>query len=117
MKAKKKIEHVKKYRRVYDRAHKQASDCEPCKKTYLSVSALRRHHKRNIKCHMLHEKDTREKLHNLLQERASNPEQEKDISLKFLQLLNDCLGRSFIDRLQQDEPTHKAPINQTDTVC
>ena len=32
----------KKYNRDYYHAHKKASDCEHCKKSYSSVSALRR---------------------------------------------------------------------------
>ncbi len=37
------IEELRKYNRDYYHAHKKASDCEHCKKTFSSVSALRRH--------------------------------------------------------------------------
>ena len=66
-----KLEHVKKYNRDYYHAHKKASECEHCKKTYSSVSALRRHQVRNIKCQLLHERNTREKLQKLLQARET----------------------------------------------
>ena len=39
----KRIEELRKYNRDYYHAHKKASDCEHCKKTFSSVSALRRH--------------------------------------------------------------------------
>ena len=86
-----KLEHVRKYNRDDYHAHKKASECEHCKKTYASVSALRRHQMRNIKCQLLHERETREKLHKLLQARetaeasssssGSRPEQEEELSL------------------------------------
>ena len=59
-----KLEHVKQYNRDYYHAHKKASECEHCKKTYSSVSALRRHQVRNIKCQLVHERNTIEKLKN-----------------------------------------------------
>ena len=49
-----KLNHVRKYNRDYDHAHKKASECEHCKKTYSSVSALRRHQVRNIRCQLIH---------------------------------------------------------------
>ena len=39
----KRIDELRKYNRDYDHAHNKASDCEHCKKTFSSVSALRRH--------------------------------------------------------------------------
>ncbi len=39
----KRIEELRKYNRDYYHAHKKASECEHCKKTFSSVSALRRH--------------------------------------------------------------------------
>ncbi len=39
----KRIKELRKYNRDYDHAHKKASECERCKKTFSSVSALRRH--------------------------------------------------------------------------
>ena len=38
-----KLVELRRYNREYYRAHKKASDCEHCKKTFSSVSALRRH--------------------------------------------------------------------------
>ena len=39
----KRIDELRKYNRDYYHAHKKASECEHCKKTFSSVSALRRH--------------------------------------------------------------------------
>ncbi|MFM7989943.1 MAG: hypothetical protein ACKPKO_62580, partial [Candidatus Fonsibacter sp.] len=39
----KRVDKLRKYNRDYDHAHKKASECEHCKKTFSSVSALRRH--------------------------------------------------------------------------
>ena len=39
----KRIEELRKYNRDYYHANKKASECEHCKKTFSSVSALRRH--------------------------------------------------------------------------
>ncbi|MFM7985244.1 MAG: hypothetical protein ACKPKO_38590, partial [Candidatus Fonsibacter sp.] len=39
----KRIEELRKYNRDNYHAHKKASECEHCKKTFSSVSALRRH--------------------------------------------------------------------------
>ena len=47
----KRIEELRKYNRDYYHAHKKASESERCKKTFSSVSALRRHQVRNIRCH------------------------------------------------------------------
>jgi hypothetical protein len=45
-----KREYLKKYNRDYYHAHKKESDCQHCSKTFSSVSAMRRHQKRNTKC-------------------------------------------------------------------
>ena len=66
-----KLEHVKKYNRDYYHAHKKASECEHCKKTYSSVNALRRHQLRNIKCQLVPERNTIEKLNKLLERSIS----------------------------------------------
>ena len=39
----KRIEELRKYNRDYYHAHKKASECEHCMKTFSRVSALRRH--------------------------------------------------------------------------
>ena len=111
-----KLEHVRKYNRDYYHAHKKASECEHCKKTYSSVSALRRHQVRNIKCQLLHERNTREKLQRLLQARgiadasASTPsEQEEYLTLKFSKRLADYVGKRQPD-------IFKNTSNQTDNV-
>ena len=97
-----KLEHVKKYNRDYYHAHKNASECEHCKNTYASVSALMRHQVRNVKCQLIHERETRKKPHKLLEARetadaspssGSRPEQEAELSLNFSQLLRDLLGK------------------------
>ena len=44
------IEELRKYNRDYYHAHKKASECEHCKKTFSSVSALTRHQGKNLKC-------------------------------------------------------------------
>ena len=111
-----KLEHVRKYNRDYYHAHKKASECEHCKKTYSSVSALRRHQVRNIKCQLLHERNTREKLQRLLQARgvadasSSTPsEQEEDLALKFSKTLADHVGHRQPD-------IFKKTSKQTDNV-
>ena len=38
-----KLAELRRYNRDYYQAHKKASECEHCKKTFSSVSALRRH--------------------------------------------------------------------------
>ena len=50
---KQKLEELRKYNRDYYHAHKKASECEHCKKTFSSVSALRRHQGKNLKCKLL----------------------------------------------------------------
>ena len=37
------VAELRRYNRDYYHAHKKASECEHCKKTFSSVSALRRH--------------------------------------------------------------------------
>ena len=113
-----KLEHVKKYNRDYYHARKKASDCDHCTKTYSSVSALRRHQVRNIKCQLLHEGNTREKLQRLLQARgiadasASTPsEQEEELTLKFSKLLADYVGKG-----QTTPDIFKNTSNQTDNM-
>ncbi|MFM7986966.1 MAG: hypothetical protein ACKPKO_47395, partial [Candidatus Fonsibacter sp.] len=58
----KKLEQLIKYNRDYYHAHKQASECEHCKKTFSSVSALRRHQGKNLKCKLLQATETIEKV-------------------------------------------------------
>ncbi|MFM7990591.1 MAG: hypothetical protein ACKPKO_65850 [Candidatus Fonsibacter sp.] len=41
---------------------KKASECEHCKKTFSSVSALRRHQAKNLKCKLLQATETLEKF-------------------------------------------------------
>ena len=80
----------------------------------MSVSALRRHQVRNIRCQLLHERNTREKLQKLLQARdtadASSsipPEQEEP--LKFSKLFADVGGNK-----QTTPDILKNTSNQTD---
>jgi len=58
----KRIEELRKYNRDYYHAHKKASECEHCKKTFSSVSALRRHQGKNLKCKLLQATETIEKF-------------------------------------------------------
>ena len=58
----KRIEELRKYNRDYYHAHKKASDCEHCKKTFSSVSALRRHQGKNLKCKLLQATETIERF-------------------------------------------------------
>ena len=58
----KRIEELRKYNRDYYHANKKASDCEHCKKTFSSVSALRRHQGKNLKCKLLQANETIEKF-------------------------------------------------------
>ncbi|MFM7984795.1 MAG: hypothetical protein ACKPKO_36280, partial [Candidatus Fonsibacter sp.] len=59
----KRIEKLRKYNRDYYHAHKKASECEHCKKTCSSVSALRRHQgKQNLKCKLLQATETIDKF-------------------------------------------------------
>ena len=57
----KRIEELRKYNRDYYHAHKKTSDCEHCKKTFSSVSALRRHQGQKRKCKLLQATETIEK--------------------------------------------------------
>jgi hypothetical protein len=59
---KQKLEELRKYNRDYYHAHKKASECEHCKKTFSSVSALRRHQGKNLKCKLLQATETIEKF-------------------------------------------------------
>ncbi|MFM7985920.1 MAG: hypothetical protein ACKPKO_42055, partial [Candidatus Fonsibacter sp.] len=58
----KRIDELRKYNRDYYHAHKKASECEHCKKTFSSVSALRRHQGKNLKCKLLQANETIEKF-------------------------------------------------------
>ena len=53
---------LRRYNREYYHAHKKASECEHCKKILSSVSALRRHQVKNLKCKLLQATETIEKL-------------------------------------------------------
>ena len=59
---KQKLEELRKYNQDYYHAHKKASECEHCKKTFSSVSALRRHRGKNLKCKLLQATETIEKF-------------------------------------------------------
>jgi hypothetical protein len=59
---KQKLEELRKYNRDYYHAHKKASECEHCKKTFSSVSALRRHQGKNLNCKLLQATETIEKF-------------------------------------------------------
>ena len=59
---KQKLEELRKYSRDYDHAHKKASECEHCKKTFSSVSALRRPSETNLRCKLLQATETIEKF-------------------------------------------------------
>ncbi|MFM7983549.1 MAG: hypothetical protein ACKPKO_29905, partial [Candidatus Fonsibacter sp.] len=54
----KRIDELRKYNRDYYHAHKQASEREHCKKTFSSVSALRRHQGKQLKCKLLQANET-----------------------------------------------------------
>ncbi len=56
------VEELRKYNRDYYHAHKKASECERCKKTFSSASALRRHQAKNLKCKLLQATETIEKF-------------------------------------------------------
>ena len=58
----KRIEELRKYNRDYYHAHKKASECEHCKKTFSSVSALRRHQGNNLTCKLLQANETIKKF-------------------------------------------------------
>ena len=53
---------LRRYNRDYDNAHKNASECEHCQKTFSSVSALRRHQAKNLRCKLLQATETIEKF-------------------------------------------------------
>ena len=55
------VTELRRYNRDYDHAHKKASECEHCKKTFSSVSALRRHQMKNLRCKLLQATETIEK--------------------------------------------------------
>ena len=57
-----KLEELRKYNRDYYHAHKKASECEHCKKTFSSISALRRHQGKNLKCKLLQATETIKKF-------------------------------------------------------
>ena len=59
---KQKLEELRKYNRDYYHARKKASECEHCKKTFSSVSALRRHQGKNLKCKLLQATETIERF-------------------------------------------------------
>ncbi|MFM7977781.1 MAG: hypothetical protein ACKPKO_00560 [Candidatus Fonsibacter sp.] len=56
------IEEIRKYNRDYYHAHKKASECEHCKKTFSSVNALRRHQANILKCRLLKATEVIEKF-------------------------------------------------------
>ena len=57
------VEELRKYNRDYYHAHKKASECEHCKNTFSSVSALRRHQaEKTLKCKLLQATETIEKF-------------------------------------------------------
>ena len=57
-----KLAELRRYNREYYHAHKKASECEHCKKVFSSVSALRRHQVKNLKCKLLQATETIEKF-------------------------------------------------------
>ena len=57
-----KLAELRRYNREYYHAHKKASECEHCKKIFSSVSALRRHQVKNLKCKLLQATETIEKF-------------------------------------------------------
>ena len=56
------IMELRRYNREYYHAHKKPSECEHCHKIFSSVSALRRHHVKNLKCKLLQATETIEKF-------------------------------------------------------
>ena len=56
------VAELRRYNRDYYHAHKKASECERCKKTFSSVNALRRHQAKNLKCKLLQATETKEKF-------------------------------------------------------
>ena len=58
-----KLAELRRYNREYYHAHKKkTSDCEHCKKTFSSVSALRRHQVKNLRRKLLQATETIEKF-------------------------------------------------------
>ena len=57
-----KVAELRRYNRDYYHANKNASECEHCKKTFSSVSAIRRHQAKTIKCKLLQATETIEKF-------------------------------------------------------
>ncbi len=57
-----KLAELRRYSREYYHAHKKASECEHCKKVFSSISALRRHQGKNLKCKLLQATETIEKF-------------------------------------------------------
>ena len=57
-----KIMELRRYNREYYHAHKKPSECERYKKIFSSVSALRRHQVKNLKCKLLQATETIEKF-------------------------------------------------------
>ena len=56
------IMELKRYNREYYHAHKKPSECEHCKKIFSSVSTLRRHQVKNLKCKLLQATEAIEKF-------------------------------------------------------
>ena len=56
------VAELRRYNRDYYHAHNKASECEHCKKTFSSVSALRRHQGKNLKRKLLQATETIEKF-------------------------------------------------------
>ena len=57
-----KLAELRRYHREYYHANKNASECKHCKKTFSSVSALRRHQIKNLRCKLLQATETIEKF-------------------------------------------------------
>ena len=57
-----KLAELRRYNREYYHANKKASECEHCKKTFSSVSALRKHQGKNLRCKLLQATETIEKF-------------------------------------------------------
>ena len=57
-----KLAELRRYNRDYDHAQRKSSEWEHCKKTFSSVSALRRHQAKNLRCKLLQATETIEKF-------------------------------------------------------
>ena len=57
-----KLAELRRYNREYYHAHKKAFEREHCKKTFSSVSALRRHQVKNLRCKLVQATETIEKF-------------------------------------------------------